>query len=90
MTSRRASADIDAARTTLQYAKDARELIPQLKRDGCMTPKARQVTLENLCAAAEECASRLMLKNGVGLVQAEFALVESEQRSSTPMEPVQT
>ena len=71
---RRAGADIDAASTALQFVKDARELIPQIKREGCLTPKARLLTLENLCAAAEECASRLMVRNGVGLTQTELDL----------------
>ena len=85
---RKAGADIDVARTTLQFVRDTRELIAQLKREGAMSPRARMDTLQGLCASAEECSARLMLRNGLGLVQAELELGAESARSSQPLEQV--
>ena len=85
MTSRRAGADIDAARTALAHVPELRDL---LRRHRQHLSKADREIIEVACAVMEEGAARLMLRNGVGLVQAELALVGPEERSAQPMEQV--
>ena len=71
MTSRRAGADIDAARTTLTHVPELRDF---LKRHKSYLSKADLEIIEVSAALMEEDASRLMCRHGVGLEQAELEL----------------